>query len=394
MSADTTTQNAPSLSQVSSQATTLSSTLGAALDAAIQDDVTPGGVCAVAVGQNAPTVVARGRLSRVPTQDHVVTDETVYDLASLTKVLSTTVLCAEAIAAGKLSLTDPVHPGWPGVTVAHVLKHSAGLPAWRPFFEDVKAGHIPGTWAARDALVTAVRDVVPEATPGTRTVYSDVGFIALGALLEDVLCAPIDVLFGAVSAFLRGRPGPAALGDVQYVPLMTAGYHSAMPNVAPTEECVWRGRFVQGQVHDDNAFVMGGIAPHAGLFATAPAVCRAGQAILAALHGTPPHEGRFTGLSTVLRTFAAMPDDQNARPLGFDRASEGGTTGGVFGPRTVGHLGFTGTSLWIDPGAADGQGLTVVLLTNRVCPVRDGPSVTPLRRAICAAAMRALDPRG
>lgn len=311
---------------------------------AVGDGTTPGAAAVVLTGDGRRHALVAGRLHYLEGA-RAVDEATVWDLASLTKLLSTTLVVARAIDAGRVALDDEPWPSrWPGVTVAHVLRHDAGLPAWQPLFEAARKAGICGLPGGARAVVDAALAVAPDAPPGERTVYSDVGFIALGAWLEERLGEPLDRLFErAADAY-----GKTAL---RFVRLDVDGFHPAVPNVAPTERCPWRRRAIYGQVHDDNAFAMGGVAGHAGLFGSLLDVEAAARFFLRAL--TAPGE-------STLASFAAPG---GVRGLGFDRATPDGTTGGALSPRAVGHLGFTGTSLFVDPTP---PGAAYVLLTNRV----------------------------
>jgi CubicO group peptidase (beta-lactamase class C family) len=296
-----------------------------------------------------------------------VNEHTVFDLASVTKLLATTRLIARAVDEGSIRLDECPWPSWPGVTVAHALRHDGGLVAHRPFFEAARARSVAGLRQGHDVVVDAVFATAPAAAPGEKTVYSDLGFIALGELLstrrdrrlEDQL---VDVV-------------PAGSG-LRFVRLSDDGYHPALPYVAPTERCPWRRRVVQGQVHDDNAYAMGGVGGHAGLFGSVVDVEVAALTLLDEVQG-----------QSTLSSWARV---SGPRGLGFDKATPGGSTADVLGPRTVGHLGFTGTSMWLDPDL-DG-GAVFVLLANTVHPARADVVVRSraLRQAFHAAAAAAV----
>ena len=279
--------------------------------------------------------------------------DTVFDLASLTKLLSTTSLVARALDAGKLTLDETPWPRWPAATIEHVMRHEAGLPPWRPFFELARG--VAGMPAGKRIVVDAVLATALEVAPGSRTLYSDLGFIALGALLEERLGRGLDELFAEVA----GDSG------VRFVRLDRDGFHPALPNVAPTERCPWRRRVVQGQVHDENCFAIGGVSGHAGLFGSIVDVERAVASLL-----------------PLLARFRDEPGRPRARrPIGFDTATPGGSTGDALSPRAVGHLGFTGTSIWLD------DDVTYVLLTNRVHETRAHPErILAARQAFHRAA--------
>jgi CubicO group peptidase (beta-lactamase class C family) len=338
------------------------------LAAATQDGTTPGAAALVVTRGGRRLSRCAGTLHRGP-HAPPVDEDTVWDLASLTKLLSTTILAARAVDEDKLALDEQPWPAWPGVTVEHVLRHESGLPAWRPLFEEAKRIASVGLPAGRRVVVDAARATAPELRPGEKTVYSDIGMIALGALLEERLGARLEEAFVDVA---RGTWGP---GGLRFVRLDVEGFHGALPRVAPTERCPWRRRALQGQVHDENCFAMGGVAGHAGLFGSLLDVENAARALLDVV---------VKGGSTLAR-FAELPDGAR-RPIGFDRTTPGGSTGDALGPRTVGHLGFTGTSLWLDPDGPDG-GVAYVLLTNRVHETREGPEkILALRKAFHRAA--------
>jgi serine-type D-Ala-D-Ala carboxypeptidase len=349
--------------------------LRALLDDAVASGTSPGLVAVVSAG-GVRFEHAAGRTARFEGSPAVGAD-TVFDLASLTKVLSTTLLCAHAIEVGLLALDEAPWRAWPGVSVKNALLHDGGLLWWAPFHERVP-GPVVGLPAGARALLAKVLAAPPTAPPGQQTVYSDLGFIALGALLEERLGDRLDVLFDAAA---KDAYGPTGL---RYVPLFDEGYHPALPDVAATSLCPWRGRVMQGQVNDDNAFAMGGVAGHAGLFGTARDVEAAARFFLAEAR-RPRSEGE-----SVLGGFARY---DGPRRLGFDRPTEGGTTGGAIGERGFGHLGFTGTSLWLDPDGPGDEGAVYVLLTNRVCESRQSEGIKKLRPAFHRAARRFLEER-
>ena len=350
--------------------------VSALLESAVADGVTPGlAAKVIALPHAAPGYAQLTSIQpltffvgRTSNSDfgRPVTTQTRYDLASLTKIFSTTLLTAHAVSIGKLDLDETPWPQWTGVTVAHILRHQSGLPAWKPFFEEVAHSADAATPAGKTSILQAVLRTHCEAEPGSQTTYSDLGFIALGALLEERLGMALDDSFNAISRSFYGAPG------MRYVSLWRDGFHPNYGDCAPTEACPWRKRVVQGQVHDDNAFGMGGVAGHAGLFGTLNDVA---EASLQLLHNI---SYPTTELARILATFAGA---EGARGLGFDRPSPGGTTGQALSPAAFGHLGFTGTSVWMDPASEGSGGAIYVLLTNRVHPKRDNPGIRDLRIA-------------
>lgn len=292
-----------------------------------------------------------------------VTDETLYDLASVTKPF-VAMRAAQLAQEGLLELGAPLGSLLPAArssaagsrSLDALLSHRAGLAAWRPLFTAVPREAL-GTPEARTRILHEALQEVP--APGGTEVYSDLGYILAGAALEAVTGSGLDQL-------LHGAPG---VGALRYGPVEGAG-------CAPTERCIWRGRVLQGEVHDENAFAMGGVAGHAGLFGTARAVAQCGTDMLDALR-----EGAPWALAML------APRAGGTHRLGWDtKRASGSTAGSRMGPATFGHLGFTGTSIWCDPAAE----VVIVLLTNRVHPSREGPAIHGLRVGVHDAVMDAL----
>jgi CubicO group peptidase (beta-lactamase class C family) len=302
-----------------------------------------------------------------------------FDLASLTKPLTTLLWCLRLVEAGRLSLGEPIG-GRVAVTDAalaatpvwRLLNHTAGLPAHREYFRGLGPFVLrSGDHAGAQRQIRRMLHATPlEAPPGAREVYSDLGFL----LLEDV-CAAADAPLGTVWPSLPAH-GPERL---HFRPLPAAGDVSSY---APTERCPWRGRLLRGEVHDDNCWTLGGVAGHAGLFGTAADVLALGRAFLDCWHGRPT----ALGVGGELMRTATAPrwmHPQGTRVLGWDTPTPGASSAGRhFGRRSIGHLGFTGTSLWLDLEREVG----IVLLTNRVCPTRDNVRIRAFRPAIHDAA--------
>ncbi len=288
-----------------------------------------------------------------------------FDIASLTKVLCTTTLCAQAVEEGALELDAPLCRWLPGfaaagkgeVTVRQLLAHSSGLPWWRPWHARAAASTDP--LFRRAAVIEALLAEPLEAPPARRCVYSDPGFMALGLGLEAALGRPLPALFQARVA------APLDLRDTLFVDALdpASPARAAGRAFAPTRRDGARG-LRQGTVDDDNAWALGGAAGHAGLFSTALEVARLGQAWLDALEGRPSPVP-----AAAARRFAARDAAPgSSRALGWDtRSAEGSSLGDRLGrgPQgALGHLGFTGCSLWLDLD----EGLVMALLTNHVNP--------------------------
>jgi len=296
--------------------------------------------------------------------------DTIFDLASLTKVIATTSAAMRLVHEGALDLDAPVGrylhgwdaPSHAGIRLRHLLDHSSGLPAHVRLWERARG---------RADCETLLRALPVEAEPGTRSVYSDVGFMLLGFIIEDVGRQPLDVVMAGLATELD-------LGDLCYLP--PAAWRD---RTAPTEFDPWRNRLLVGEVHDENAGALGGVAAHAGLFGTAPAVGRFAQAVLQALGG-----GGTTGALPLMRQFATITGvPGSSRALGWDTMLVTSSCGSRLSSKAIGHVGFTGTSLWIDPE----QDVYVVLLTNRVHPTRSNEALRPIRPKVHNAVIEDLE---
>lgn len=346
-----------------------------ALDRAIANAEVPGAVVLARMpreGEFVEYASARGfavlHPERLP-----MTRETIFDLASLTKPIATTTAILLLVDDGAIGLDDPVATFLPAfaesgkgkVTIRHLLTHSSGLEPWRAFYEMVTekdrqgfertAGTPPAKAWVLDCILRS--GLVHE--PGARAEYGDLDFIALGAVVEAVAGQPLD-------DFCQARIfTPLGLYHTRFVRLSDGA--PTLPEqlrrqFAATERCPWRGRIIWGEVHDPNASLMGGVAGHAGLFAPAGDVMRFATIVLDAYHqrsNVLPGE--------LLRIFLARQKlpESSEWALGWDTPTEGGSSGRYFSENSVGHLGFTGTSLWIDLD----REVVVVMLTNRVHPV-------------------------
>jgi CubicO group peptidase (beta-lactamase class C family) len=300
-----------------------------------------------------------------------------FDIASLTKVFTASA-ALRLIARGAIALSDrlrdlvPDLGGSPqgGATLEQVLAHEAGFADWAPLFEAIDP-RSRGVRDGADAMIGLVRAVPPAGDPGGEAVYSDLGFIVLGRALELITGDRLEAIVA------REVAEPLGLNSVHYRRSTRMSEHE---NIAATEDCPWRGRVLQGEVHDDNAWAVGGVAGHAGLFAAASDVARLGAAWLAALDGggwLPPELAR-----------RAVERRPLGRGLGWDlKSDQGSSAGTLMGPRTFGHLGFTGCSLWVDPD----RELSVALLTNRVHPSRSNEGIRELRPAFHDVLVGALD---
>jgi CubicO group peptidase (beta-lactamase class C family) len=326
-----------------------------ALRDAVASRVFPGAVVEVGRAARVEGRICVGALTY--DSDSAGTSETtVYDLASLTKVLSTATLTASLVERGVIALDDPVRhwsDAWRAedrraVTLRHLLLHASGLPAHRRYFESMQGGPAFEAAIGREPL---------EYSPGSRSVYSDPGFILLGRVLEHAAQAPLEEQFdGWRQAALGGETA------IRFRPP-----DSWLSRIAPTEDDTWRGRLIHGEVHDENAAALGGAAGHAGLFATAAAVGSCARWWMARSTREP------------WATFLARgPVPGSSRALGWDTMLTASSCGTRMSAGAVGHTGFTGTSLWIDVA----QDYYVVLLSNRVHPSRTGDAMSRVRPAV------------
>jgi serine-type D-Ala-D-Ala carboxypeptidase len=304
---------------------------------------------------------------------------TVFDLASLTKVVATTTLVMRAVDEERLSLADRVADRlrtWRGadresVTIRDLLAHSSGLTGYLPFYRD---------YAGRLEFEHAICTMPLEYVPRTQSIYSDLGFILLGFILEDArkeAAAAWDPATTLAAQFHR------LAAYISPEPLTFNPPRPWRPYTAPTEVDPWRGRLLVGEVHDENAWALGGAAGHAGLFGTAAAVGAFARAMLLTLAGQEILAKTATARDFIRRR--GTPG--GSRALGWDTMLPTSSCGTLMSPTAIGHTGFTGTSLWIDWE----RDLYIVLLTNRVHPTRDNDRIGAVRRELHDAVVAAVD---
>jgi CubicO group peptidase (beta-lactamase class C family) len=325
---------------------------------------------------------AVGRVSRDP-EAAVVTLETVFDLASVTKPLATALALMLLAAPGKIALetilgeilpAEWLPPDKRGLSLRSLLAHQAGLPAWRPFYEQILAAPQPDRPGLAPRLAAAAALEYP---PGTQTVYSDLGYMLLQAVVETAAGVDLD------SFCRREIYQPLGLPLLGFCPRRQAGGESRV--YAATEEGLIPGRRIVGEVHDENAWAVGGVAGHAGLFGATGEVFQ----LLSALYRAYQGQGAGLFAPEMVRLFLT-PVAGGSRTPGFDTPGEDrsqSSAGRFFSPRSVGHLGFTGTSFWLDLES----GQMVILLTNRVHLGRDDKiKIQSFRPRFHEAASRAL----
>ncbi len=338
--------------------------ISGAMERAVESSVFPGAVLLVSKKKDILIHRAFG-VADLGSMEKVL-PSTLFDLASLTKPLATTMALIDLVRANSLSMDQSLKDFFPdsvgsdkaSITVEDLMRHTSGLCAYRPFYKAIV--NLPEL-KRRGALRKLVLDEPLVHPPGTRELYSDLGFILLAWIVEHVANERLD-------HYVR---------ENIYLPLNIQGlnFRAEIPTpvsgVAATEYCPWRGRVLRGEVHDENAWAVGGVEGHAGLFGTALDVWTLLVEIMDALLG------KSTGVigHEYIRFFTAKKHGRTY-VAGFDTPSlKKSSAGHFFSPLSLGHLGFTGTSFWLDPS----QQAIVILLTNRVHPTRSNEKIRQFR---------------
>lgn len=348
----------------------LNAVLDSIMRAGIAGGAAPGG--SLAVGRFGRIVHMAGYGRQDTAQKSAPVDEnTMYDMASLTKVIATTTAAMMLEEQGQLDLDRTVAsylpefnaPDKAAITVRMIVTHRGGLEAFAALYKEFKG---------REQYLAQINARPLKSTPGTETVYSDWDFILTQLIIERITGMTLDK-FLADKVF-----GPLGMTSTMYTPDSTKYFN----RIAPTEIDSTRGGLMHGKVHDENAYAMGGVSGHAGLFSTARDLSIFAQMLL--------NGGQYNGVRIVKpETVARWTSPQSrtsSRALGWDTPSKGSSAGNYFSARSFGHTGFTGTSLWIDPD----RDLFVILLTNRVDPTRNNNKHVPLRRAVADAAQMSI----
>jgi CubicO group peptidase (beta-lactamase class C family) len=344
------------------------------MESGVEKGIFPGAVLLAARREDILFHQAVGYAALIPERQPLRID-TIFDLASLTKPLATTLAVLRLTAQGRLSLDRPL-PFWAGkskavaargITLRHLLTHSSGLPAYAPYYTRLlqQRGNKKNRlrrWVLNEPLL---------APPGSQTLYSDLGFIILEWLIEETTGEDLNTWTR------KNIYRPLGLTQMGFRPLVKTGV-SHPENYAATENCPWRKKILRGEVHDDNAWAVGGISGQAGLFGTALEIFQLLR-VLKKGFDKPRTSGLFSG--KWIRSFWEKQRRPlgTTRTLGFDTPTRTGSSAGCFfSPRTVGHLGFTGTSFWFDLE----KDIMVVLLTNRVHPTRSNEKIKVFRPRI------------
>jgi CubicO group peptidase (beta-lactamase class C family) len=309
-----------------------------------------------------------------------VTTETIYDLASLTKVIGLTTAAMLLVDSGKLDLDAPVQryvPAFQGankerVLIRHLLTHSSGMPAWRPLYAEAKT---------RDEALALVDTTALLRQPGDTFVYSDLGAMVLTQAVEAITGQRLNEF---LDAEIFGRLG---MTSTRFLP--PGSWRS---RIAPTEnDTVFRHRALWGEVHDENAGRLGGVSGHAGLFSSAPDLARFAAWLLDLRAArTPPSAAPRRPSPPIVQEFTQRQNipPGSSRALGWDTPSDNSSAGTKMGPNAFGHTGFTGTSIWFDPD----RDLFIILLTNRVNPTRTNTRIFQVRRRVADLVNDALTP--
>jgi beta-glucosidase-like glycosyl hydrolase/CubicO group peptidase (beta-lactamase class C family) len=351
------------------------------VEASIEDGAAPG--AAVVIGRHGRIIHSMG-YGRLDTDDNAaaVTDSTLWDLASLTKVVATTTAAMILVDDGRLDLDAPINrylAEWSSegdrarITVRNLLVHDSGLPAFAPLWRTARG---------RQAYLERIAAAPLVASPGERTEYSDFSAILLGLIIERISGQTLD-------AFVEQHVfAPLGMRETGFVPLTwrDAGGNGARDRIAPTElDTVFRMAHVRGIVHDENAFALGGVAGHAGLFSSARDL---GAFAAMLLQGGLAGDTRIVEHETVA-AFTSRQAETSSRALGWDTPSGQSSAGDWFSDRSFGHTGFTGTSIWVDPE----RDVFVVLLMNRVNPTRDNQRHARLRRELADLVQQSITDR-
>jgi len=301
--------------------------------------------------------------------DHLITPSTFFDLASLTKPLITTLAVLSLIKEKKLSLDsclthyfDPeIINEKRDIKIYHLLNHCSGLAAYRPFYKEFS--HFP-LLERKNRICQSILEEKLEYTPQTKAVYSDLGFILLDSIIEKITGMTLETYIQDTFKNLYGSTQFLAFNPLK----------KNIKNCAATEKCPWRKRILSGEVDDENTFLVGGISGQAGLFGTIGGVLKSTTSILDIWQGVD--ENKNIDREQLKYFLEKKKVKDSSWVMGFDTPSPEYSSGGKYlSKKSVGHLGFTGTSFWIDPE----KELVMVLLTNRVHPTRNNETIRKFR---------------
>lgn len=329
----------------------------------ILEECFPGAVIAVGRNNVLAFLQSYGYASLYPAKEKMTIDK-VFDLASLTKVVCTTSMVMKAVEDGLIRLDDPISyfiPTFSGekkdkVTIWHLLTHTSGLPPHVPLYSVL---------SSKEDVIDYISKLKLEYTPGTKVVYSDLGFILLGTIIEKTFDTTLDVI-SQEKIFI-----PLGMNDTMFNPK-----GKLKERAVTTEYCKLRKRFLKGEVHDENSWFMGGVAGHAGLFSTAFDLSIFAQMLL---NGGVYDNKRIFSKTTIEEFTRIQTGHLNKnRALGWTIKGRQCSCGDLMSSKAFGHTGFTGTSIWIDPT----YNMFIILLTNRVHPTRENECILRARPLI------------
>jgi CubicO group peptidase (beta-lactamase class C family) len=371
------------------------SNVSALLERGLEEGVYPGSV--LVIGMNGREVYKKSvghrccKSGNSETQSSMTVD-TVFDIAALTNVLVTTTLIMKLVECGKLDLdhriTRYLHGfgvyGKSEVSVSQLLSHSGGLVHWHPFFEELLRANaaarmgILTSRASREYILNSINRSQLKYKPGTKQVYSDIGFILLGHLIEALTGFSLDK---AAQQYIFKPLGMKTTSYIDLTLIRRRGIHPVYDMIAATEDCSWRKRILCGEVHDDNAWAMGGISGHSGVFSTARDLHLFAAEMLRAYHGQSSFlEEEIVKYFWQIKSFS----EESGWKLGWDSPSEeNGLKNSALTKAAVGHNGFTGCSLWLEPEL----GLDIVLMTNRIHPSRANKKIREFRPQLIDAVL-------
>lgn len=354
----------------------------------VQENVFPGAVLRVLSDSQVLFDYATGFSSLLPERREITTD-TIFDIASLTKVIVTTSAVMLLVQDKKLNLDEGLSTyireidsaDKRYISIRQLLSHSAGFNSWKPVYQEIEneekrtGVRVLGTPNARALFLKNILNDPLAYKPGTRALYSDLGFILLGFIVERITGKELDE-FAKEKIFL-----PLNMRSTFFV--KHTHHNGAKYPFAATEKCPWRKRVICGEVHDENAWAMGGVAGHAGLFSTAEDIGIFAEEVINSYYG----RGRIFHKDTARIFFKKERTPSSSWALGWDTPTLGNSTSGrYFSSESIGHTGFTGSSIWIDLR----RRVAVILLTNRIHPTRENLKIKEFRPKIHDAIMEAL----
>jgi serine-type D-Ala-D-Ala carboxypeptidase len=344
------------------------------MESGVEEGIFPGAVLLAAIGDHIHFHQAYGHSSLIPEKQFLQKD-TIFDLASLTKPLATTLGIMILVQKGLISLDQRLEfwvkkfnfPEQKAITLGHLLDHSSGFPAYRPYYSGLihQSGNkkaILREWVIQEPLMYP---------PGSQTLYSDLGFMVLEWIFEETAGERLDTWIQ------KNIYAPLGLVQTGFRPIAPSGV-SDLKVYAATEDCPWRKKVLRGEVHDENAYAVGGVSGQAGLFGTALEIYQLLRTLKKA-YDQPNTQGLFDGAWVRIFWERQNRPGGATRTLGFDTPAETGSSAGrYFSSKSVGHLGFTGTSFWLDLE----KDLLVILLTNRIHPTRANEKIKAFRPLI------------